>query len=661
MADNYIDVTLSEIFGTGVASVEQTQTSEEPGGLNVWTITLTNGYTSTFTVRNGTAGGTPMPVVNSADMTDTNGIYLYLGNEEGYTTGHWYCYANGMWTDFGAYSEKGEPGFAPTVETSKTGGTTTVTITDAVGEHVITIEDGISPTVNVANTAADMTDTSLLYVYAGSETGYTNGNWYFYNTTTNQWTSGGQYQSTVPRIDTSLTVQGAAADSAKVGQEISELKSKISDIEEQIEGGGTGGGLTNQIKTALLNCFANVMFKSSNSANLIGALREALYSDYVAVSGISLNYSTLSIEIGSTEQLRATVLPTNASDKSVIWSSNNSNVATVDNSGNVTAVSEGVATITATTNDGGYTATCQTTVSERIVVYTVSNNLTGCTNSNSATSVNDGSNYVGEIAPLTGYRMGSVTVLMGGNDITASAYSNGTISISNVTGNIVITATATEIGNILQNTVVTTGKYLKTNDGTIGNSGTEFVTDDIDISAYAGQVILIKFIGATASTDAYRFAFYDASNTFIECKYTTLTSMSYEVPANAKYMKLGGKFAGMTGITIAVAKNSINSDDIVRGGYYGMEDGTISADNYYSHVLLDVGACWAKVVNCSSFVSLDASQNFISAGKGDHNSGNIEPATTTVYIGMNVRNTFVATAILYGTEDYQIGSLSYSA
>ena len=236
MADNYIDVTLSEIFGTGVASVEQTQTSEEPGGLNVWTITLTNGYTSTFTVRNGTAGGTPMPVVNSADMTDTNGIYLYLGNEEGYTTGHWYCYANGMWTDFGAYSEKGEPGFAPTVETSKTGGTTTVTITDAVGEHVITIEDGISPTVNVANTAADMTDTSLLYVYAGSETGYTNGNWYFYNTTTNQWTSGGQYQSTVPRIDTSLTIPGAAADSAKVGQEISDLKSLMSSVGISVEG-----------------------------------------------------------------------------------------------------------------------------------------------------------------------------------------------------------------------------------------------------------------------------------------------------------------------------------------------------------------------------------------------------------------------------------------
>ena len=255
MADNYIDVTLSEIFGTGVASVEQTETSTEPGGFNVWTITLTNGHTSTFTVRNGTAGGSPMPVLNSADMTDTTGIYLYLGNEEGFVTGHWYCYANDAWTDYGAYSEKGDPGLAPTVEVSKTGGTTTITITDAEGEHVATIEDGISPTVNVANTAADMTDTSLIYVYAGSETGYTNGNWYSYNTTTNQWESGGQYQSTVPRIDQTLTVHGAAADSAKVGQEISDLKSQISSL----------SSIPREVKLAMDTLFSKIAVKDDDT------------------------------------------------------------------------------------------------------------------------------------------------------------------------------------------------------------------------------------------------------------------------------------------------------------------------------------------------------------------------------------------------------------
>lgn len=346
MADNYIDVTLSEIFGTGVASVEQTQTSEEPGGLNVWTITLTNGYTSTFTVRNGTAGGTPMPVVNSADMTDTNGIYLYLGNEEGYTTGHWYCYANGMWTDFGAYSEKGEPGFAPTVETSKTGGTTTVTITDAVGEHVITIEDGISPTVNVANTASDMTDTSLLYVYAGSETGYTNGNWYFYNTTTNQWTSGGQYQSTVPRIDTSLTVSGAAADSAKVGQEISDLKREIAQ----------GSGLTESVKQALLACFEKVAWSGTTGRALVDALGDALYPPAILsrITAVYTQGSTVVYDTDTLDSLKENLVVTAYYDNGTTEV-----VSSYVLSGTLT---EGTSTITATY--GGKSATFDVVVTE---------------------------------------------------------------------------------------------------------------------------------------------------------------------------------------------------------------------------------------------------------------------------------------------------------
>jgi hypothetical protein len=54
MADNYqIDVTLDEIFGTGIASVEQTVETTEPGGVNEYTVTLTNGHVSVFKVRNG--------------------------------------------------------------------------------------------------------------------------------------------------------------------------------------------------------------------------------------------------------------------------------------------------------------------------------------------------------------------------------------------------------------------------------------------------------------------------------------------------------------------------------------------------------------------------------------------------------------------------------
>ena len=79
-------------------------------------------------------------------------------------------------------------------------------------------------------------------------------------------------------------------------------------------------------------------------------------------TGVTLNKTELSLTVGSSEQLTATVAPAEADNKSVTWTSSNPAVATVDASGNVTAVSAGSATITVTTADGGKTATCTVTV-----------------------------------------------------------------------------------------------------------------------------------------------------------------------------------------------------------------------------------------------------------------------------------------------------------
>ena len=76
--------------------------------------------------------------------------------------------------------------------------------------------------------------------------------------------------------------------------------------------------------------------------------------------------------------------------------------------------------------------------------YTITKNLTNVTISNSATSVNENSSYSATLTPSDGYELSTVTITMGGSDITTSSYSNGTITISNVTGNIVITANATQ-------------------------------------------------------------------------------------------------------------------------------------------------------------------------------------------------------------------------
>lgn len=77
----------------------------------------------------------------------------------------------------------------------------------------------------------------------------------------------------------------------------------------------------------------------------------------VSVSGVSVSPTTLTLNKGESSQLTATVSPSNATNKSVTWSTNNSSVATVNN-GLVTYVGQGNATITATTVDGNKTATC---------------------------------------------------------------------------------------------------------------------------------------------------------------------------------------------------------------------------------------------------------------------------------------------------------------
>lgn len=85
----------------------------------------------------------------------------------------------------------------------------------------------------------------------------------------------------------------------------------------------------------------------------------------VSVTGVTLNKTSATLTVDETVTLTATVAPSDATDKTVSWTSSNTGVATVSN-GVVTAVGAGEATITATTTDGGHTATCMVTVEEAI-------------------------------------------------------------------------------------------------------------------------------------------------------------------------------------------------------------------------------------------------------------------------------------------------------
>lgn len=88
--------------------------------------------------------------------------------------------------------------------------------------------------------------------------------------------------------------------------------------------------------------------------------------EIVAVTGVTLDTNTLTLEIGGTATLTATVAPNNATDKTVTWESDKTNIATVDDNGKVTAIKDGTAIITTKTANGK-TATCTVTVNAAVI------------------------------------------------------------------------------------------------------------------------------------------------------------------------------------------------------------------------------------------------------------------------------------------------------
>ena len=105
----------------------------------------------------------------------------------------------------------------------------------------------------------------------------------------------------------------------------------------------------------------------TNDGGKTADCRVTVQSKIVSVYGVSLSDYYLSMTEDDTYALTATVMPEDATDKTVTWSSSNTDVATVSSEGLVTARSEGSAEITVKTNDGGKTATCSVTVKAKVI------------------------------------------------------------------------------------------------------------------------------------------------------------------------------------------------------------------------------------------------------------------------------------------------------
>ena len=160
----------------------------------------------------------------------------------------------------------------------------------------------------------------------------------------------------------------------------------------------------------------------------------------IAVTGVTLSENSITINRFETYTLSATVLPNNATNKNVTWSSSNVNVATVDSNGVVSSVASGSATITVTTVDGGYTAQCSVSVTNRYAYFTLvslaDNNTFTLKNGSTAArnlsySLDDGTTWssfslaTGATQTIATINSGDTIIMKGSNQQLANEYNKG--------------------------------------------------------------------------------------------------------------------------------------------------------------------------------------------------------------------------------------------
>ena len=128
---------------------------------------------------------------------------------------------------------------------------------------------------------------------------------------------------------------------------------------------------SNGLVTTIASGTVTITARTTDGSNLSASCSVTVKQSSVLVTSISLNKTSAELTEGNTMQLSATVLPSNATNKTVTWTTSNSSVATVSSNGLVTAKNPGTATITSRTTDGSnLSASCSVTVKQSFVLAT---------------------------------------------------------------------------------------------------------------------------------------------------------------------------------------------------------------------------------------------------------------------------------------------------
>jgi hypothetical protein len=194
--------------------------------------------------------------------------------------------------------------------------------------------------------------------------------------------------------------------------------------------------------------------------------------------------------------------------------------------------------------------------------YSITNNLSNATNSNSATTISSGSSYSATISPNANYSISSIIVTMGGTDISSTVVSGNTISISNVTGNIVITVTTASTVKpctnitLSSNSITFTNKTAQTLTVTVTPNDT---TDKIAWSVSPSGICTVNNGVVTPIQDGTCVVTATCGSKSATCNVTVSTTVTEVVPLTWKF---GYKPNSNTGVE-TTATDSIMTVDYI--------------------------------------------------------------------------------------------------
>lgn len=219
-----------------------------------------------------------------------------------------------------------------------------------------------------------------------------------------------------------------------------------------------------------------------------------------------------------------------------------------------------------------------------VTTYTISSTLSHVTLGNNAVSIEEGQTYTSTVTPDTNYEIDSVTVTMGGNTV-ANAYdsTNNTITVSNVTGNIAITASATEVvvplPNILTESFIihgttypavgfTDGKRISASTGAETSDESCFVTGFIPI--VDGDKIIIKgvtFPEASSGDGKQYLGLYDENKSKVLVITIRLNSDGSPKTFSGAYTLSKDTSSGNTTYTMTIGLGTYNTTDTTGAKY----------------------------------------------------------------------------------------------